>query len=781
MEFLKINHRNNFLISEVPIINPFSRRYNTWWKLNKKRCIEGFWSIDDKNIDINVANEKLIFPKSDKWRYMPPSVYFYTNFGNILRNKKGTTSGAKQLMRPNLDDIEWEFGYNWAEARGFSGFEFDNNYSCNKFLLEPISDEALTNRCLDENGNIITILYNNFFKLDGSRKEYTPVRTYIRQLFNKQLGRPVYGNIPKNLMILGTRDGGKSYLVANQGIAHELLFDGLRYYDSSTLEENLPIAEIVVGAAISDKSRDLLNKVKYTMDNLPGAWKKGTSQEIPCPFFKHMGGSIAANKEWKNEFQIKQGGDWKKFTGSFVKHRVFTTENPEAAAGGRPGTIVLEEVGLVGNLLSIHASNDAAQNDAGEKFGSSLYIGTSGNMEKILEPETIFNDPGVYDFLEFDNIWENTGKKIAWFIPATHMSRKFKDKNGNTKIGEANTFFLKRRENKKKGASSKGLDGELMNYPLKPSEMFLNKTNNKFPVADIKIRIRDLSSPNNNELKYSLKGLYTINSEGAIVFEQDKHARPIYDYPLKKSTTYDIAGCVEIFEPPIKNEENKVPGGIYIAGLDPVNDDGNNDINRSLQSFYLLNLLTDRIVLEYSGRTKFAKHYYEQVRRILIDYNATLLYENQKSGIYTYFDQKNCLYLLEDTPAALRDIDIQRGSFTGNRSKGVYATDKINFWGQQQLLPNYLESKAYSTETDLTNLQIFKSMAGLKEMIYYNGNKINTDRISSLGILMIARELKLKVKVNLKKKVKKITNDPFFSRSSISHNNSMRSLMSFND
>ena len=1136
MEFVKIHNRNNFLLSEIPIINPFSRRYNIWWKLNKKRCIEGLWSIDDKNTKIDLVDEKLIFPKSDKWRYIPPTVYFYVNFGNILRNKKGTTSGAKRLMRPNLDDIEWEFGYNWIEARGFSGFEFDDMYSCNTFLLENITDDALINRCLDEKGEAIPILYNNFFKKDGSRKEYIPCKKYIRQLFNKNLGRPVYGNVPKNLMILGTRDGGKdlfedqtvryqngekikikyvqigdkiygsdgklttvltkdcyndqiqyevefldnrkiicggghlwevtkvgnknckvvetkemfkkfiysrkdnkgvtyiykvkqtnpidynekdlpihpyilgallgdgtmttltpkiacndleilekfksilgskysfkydtstnnnytisynintqrflndnplkkaifennlnvkgeakyipelyktasieqrlelvkglmdtdgssnkegsseftnkskklidglaevlrslgikcqigidnrtgqegnikghkyirgvyyrlyinttvpifhvkrklenqlkkkykkahdftviknikklnvmpsvcigvdakdncfltdnyvvthnSYLVANQGIAHELLFDGLRYYDNEGLKENLPIAEIVVGAAISDKSRDLLNKVKYTLDNLPGAWKKGTSYEIPCPLFKHMGGSISPNKDWRNEYQIKRGGDWKKFTGSFIKHRIFTTENPEAAAGGRPGTIVLEEVGLISNLLTIQGSNEAAQNDGGEKFGSSLYIGTAGNMEKILEPETIFNEPAGYDFLEFDDVWENTGKKICWFIPATHMSRKFKDKNGNTKIGEATKFFLERRKKKKKGVSSKALDSEMMNYPMKPSEMFLNKTNNKFPIADVKIRIRDLSSPNNNELKYSLKGLYGINSDGKVNFEQDKKARPIYDYPLNKSNTVSMEGCIQIFEPPIKNESNEVPNGIYIAGLDPINEDGNDDIHRSLQSFYLMNLLTDRIVVEYTGRTKFAKDFYEQIRRILIDYNATLLYENQKKGIYTYFDQKNCLYLLEDTPIALRDIEAQRGSFTGNKSKGVYATPKINFWGQQELLPNYLESKAYNTENNITNLQIFKSIAGLKEMVRYNGNKINTDRISSLGILMIARELKLKTKVNLKKKKKRIVNDSFFNRFNSSNINNMGNQMRSND
>lgn len=771
MQFLRINNRDNFLLSEVPIINPYSRRYTKWWKEQKSRCIEGFWSVDDKSVKVNVDDIEPTFPKSSNWRWIPPTAYFYVNFGTILRNKKGATSGAKVFMRPSLDDVEWEFAYNWMEARGFSGFEFDEKYSCNRFLegqmiegkVVHYTDEELIDRCLDENDEVIPLLYNNFFKKDGTRKEFIHCRKYIRELKDNSLGRPIYGNIPQNLMLLGTRDGGKSYLVANQGIAHELIFDGARYYDKSdpTVKS---VAELVVGAAISDKSKDLLKKVKYTVDHLPGVWKKGTPEEVPCPFYKHMSGNFLANKEWVHSYKKIIGNDWKDAgTGSMIKHRVFTTENPEAAAGGRPGTIVLEEVGLVGNLLAIHGSNDAAQNDGGEKFGSTLYIGTAGNMEKILEPEIVFNAPNEFDFVEFDNIWEETGQKICWFIPATHMARRFKDNQGNTKIAEATTHFEKRRERKKGGASNKSIDTELMNYPMKPSEMFLNKTNNKFPIADVKIRIRDLCSNNNDEIKLTFKGFYSLDKDGNVKFERDTKAHPIREYPLKKDNVGGLEGCIEMFEPPIKNNEGFVPAGIYGAALDPVDDDGNDDISQSLQSFYIMNLLTDRIVLEYTARTKFAKNFYEQARRALIDYNCTLLYENQKKGLYNHFDQKNSLYLLEDTPQALKDAESQKGNFTGNRSKGVYNTDKLKYWGEQELLPNYLDSQAYGAEKGVTNLQIFKSLGALREMTYYNG-KVNTDRISSLGILMIVRELKLKHKIEVKKKKRKLSSDDFWNR-----------------
>jgi len=766
MEFLKIENRQNFLLGKVPVYNPFSRTYIPWWAEQKKRCIEGFWSIDSQECSVDIKDIEPEFPeKSDNWRWIPPNTYFYVNFGTILRNKRGTTSGAKLPMRPSLDDVEWEFGYNWLEARGFSGFEYDTEFSCNRFLLNKnLSDNDLVERCKDENGEIIPILYNNFFKADGSRKIFIPARDYIRNKYSKPMGRPVYGNIPKNMMILGTRDGGKSYLVANQGIAHELLFDGMRYYNKGK-ENSVPKAEIVVGAAISDKSRDLLEKVKLTLNNMPGVWNKGASDEFPTAFFKHMSGSTKANEEWKHSYKKKIAGNWEDVgTGSLIKHRVFTTENPEAAAGGRPGTIVLEEVGLVPNLIAIHSSNDAAQNDGGEKFGSTLYIGTAGNMEKIIEAEEVFNSPETYDFLEFENIWEEENHSIAWFIPATHMSRRFKDDQGNTKVKEAENHYLARREKKSKGQSKKALEGEMLNYPLKPSEMFMAKDLNKFPTTDIKIRIRDLLSPNNDELRNTYKGYMGLNQDGTVFLEESKSSTPIREYPIRdKSTKLD--GCIEIFSLPVRDGEGKVLPNIYGASLDPVDDDDNDKISASLQSTFVINFLTGEIVAEYTGRTKNVKDYYEQVRRLLLFYNAKILYENQKKGFYTYLDQKNSLYLLEDTPTALRDKQMVKNIGSGNKSKGVFANAEINFWGQQQLLPNYLDKPAYGEE-EVTVLQKFKSVGALREMLYYDGTKkVNTDRISSLGLLMIYKELKFKHTVgNRKKKIKKLSEDPFFNR-----------------
>lgn len=763
MEFLRINNRKNFIIKEIPIYNPASRKYLNFWREQYKRCINGFWSIDDADIELDITTEDPEYPtKSDAWRFMPPGCYFYANFGTILMNKGGATSGAKIPARPSLDDVEWEFNYNWIEARGFSGFEFDNEYSCNRFLLDGHSDDELIQLCLDKDNNVNELMKSNFFKKNGDRKTYIPVRDYIRQLFSKNMGRPIYGNIPRNMSLLGTRDGGKSWLSAGCVIAHEIIFDGQRLFNKN---EELPLAEVVVGSGISDKSRDLLKKTVFIMENLPGKYNKGSKNEIPCPFYKTMTGSIGANKDYQNIYKKKIGGEMKDAgSGAIIKHRVFTTENPEAAAGGRPGTIVVEEQGLLANLVAVHGGNVAAQNDGGIKFGSSLYIGTAGNVEKIRDAEVIFNNPHSFDMLEFDNIWEPEHKdKIGWFIPAPYMSRRFKDENGNTKIKEAYAHFEKQRLKASRSASRRVLDIEKMNYPLLPSEMFVNAEQNIFPTTDIKHHYANIVSNKKKYLDVSYKVEFILTEDGRVDIK-NVNKEPIRDYPLikKQGEDLDISGVVEIFQMPQKADDGTVPSNIYIAGYDPVDDDDNTDIQRSLQSFWIMNRLTGEFVLEYTGRTQLASTFYEQCRRALIFYNARCNYENNKKGFYAHMHNKASSYLLVETPDILMQKDMQKSRGIGNKSLGTNANIDVISFGLELIL-QWLTEQAYGMPDGVMNLHTIKSPALLKEFMSFKPDD-NFDRISALIMLFILREEKRRIVIKHKKKSKTTLDDDFFKK-----------------
>ena len=122
----------------------------------------------------------------------------------------------------------------------------------------------------------------------GVRKTYVPARTYMRQPHATSLGSPLFENEKKNLMLLGSRDLGKSYAVGVGMVGHMFLFDGATSYEES--KKHHSPAEVLVGASISDKSRDLLKKTKDSFDFLPGK-KTVSGRTYPAPFSKQYSGS----------------------------------------------------------------------------------------------------------------------------------------------------------------------------------------------------------------------------------------------------------------------------------------------------------------------------------------------------------------------------------------------------------------------------------------------------------------------------------------------------------
>ena len=728
-----INNRDAFLLKDIPQYHPDSSNYLVFWREQKKRCIEGFWAQDTKDLE-----------DKGSWRYMPPQLYFYANFGTILHKPAGAPRTApRQKVRPNLDDIDWEFFYAWLIARGFSGFDGDEEFTCSRDVL-----------VYEQDGLDYDIPASAYTK-NGKLKTYIDAKEYLLKVHNKALGKPLYDNTALNLMVLGTRGGGKSYWMSQGCALHEVLFDGLKYYEPSV--KITSTAEVCVGSAIAAKSSEMLQKTQMGMDNLPGIWKKGTSEEVPAPFYRKMSGTLTPNNvknPWKFEYEKKINGEWKKVgSGSNIKHVVYTIENPEAAAGGRYSVSIIEEVGLTNNLLVIHGSNDATMRIE-HKFGSGLYGGTGGNLEKIVESEIIFRDPDGYDMVSFDDTWENSGK-IGLFIPAHRGDRKYKDENGNTKVEEALREYEGRREKKRKAKSSSALELEQMNYPLKPSEIFLNKAVNKFSVKDARAALSELVS--GGMLDDSYKGHFTLTDDGVSwVTTTDM---PIREFPII-NTSANLEGCVEMFKKPVKDANGSIPRGRFLASLDPIDDDDNQDVTRSLQSFWIMDSWTDELVLEYTARTRFTKEFYEQCRRALIYYNADLLYENQKKGIYQYFETKNAVFMLADTPKYLKEMDLQKINTVGNRSKGIYMSDALKPYALE-LFVAWTDSKIPNSER--TRMYSIKSQALLKEIIFHHRGK-NSDRISSLIVLMVYRESLVKYLESTNESVKLQSDDPFFDK-----------------
>ena len=199
---------------------------------------------------------------------------------------------------------------------------------------------------------------------------------------------------------------------------------------------------------------------------------------------------------------------------------------------------------------------------------------------------------------------------------------------------------------------------------------------------------------------------------------------------------------------------------------DNIIDDHDESFTNSLGSTFIFKRVkageawNDVIVAEYSGRPNTAEDYYENVRKLLTMYNARLLFENERKGIYPYFTNKHCDYLLADQPdkvisEVFKDSKVQR-------RKGCHMTKQIRRYGEG-LIKEWLEEEY---EPGHPNLERIYSEPLLEELIMDDGVR-NVDRVIALCMTMIYREELYQVKVaksNEENKQVELFEMPLFSQ-----------------
>ena len=674
-----LKNTNDFVLKEIPTVSPLSREYRKFWKQQFDYCRNGYWS---------------------NGKYMPGHLYFYINFWYIELNKE-KHSKHKTLGKPLLRDVEWEVGYSWMEARGFSRF----------------SNQSET-----------------------IRFEKTP-KEILNTTYEEPQGHPLYENEARNLMVIASRGVGKSFWAAGMVVAHEFLF-----FSNS---------EVVVGAGDSKYSSRLLNKVKLGLANLPGAVKVG-DRMYPSPFHKRFSGRWETGGQGIEAFYKKKvGGTWvTRGSGSKIKHVTFQ-DNHTAANGTRPSVMVMEEVGMFPNLIQAHNSSKECMMNGSVKFGSGFYLGTGGDMESgTIGAQKMFYDPSSYDMVAFDDHWEYKGN-ICLFLPAYKGLNDYKDAEGNTDIVSAKEYLTSTRDRLKKSKDKRVLNQELQYRPLVPSEAFLMDTSNIFPVAALKERLSKIeATPILRDASYVGELFWTEN--GQVSWKPSVDVRQIEDFPL--TDTENAEGCIAIWEHPVINP----PYGLYIAGTDPYDHDKSN--TGSLGStiiykrFNTIDASYEWPVAEYTGRPKTAKDYYENVRKLLAYYNATCLYENEKKGMFQYFETKQCTHYLLNQPQKIKDIIKDS---TVDRGKGMHMTTGLKDYGEM-LIRDWLLDEFIPGQPNINKLM---SIALLKELISYN-DEGNFDRVMAFMMVMYHRDELHRIKVTAaeERKVDKFWTKPLFQR-----------------
>lgn len=213
---------------------------------------------------------------------------------------------------------------------------------------------------------------------------------------------------------------------------------------------------------------------------------------------------------------------------------------------------------------------------------------------------------------------------------------------------------------------------------------------------------------------------------------------------------------------------------------DPYDDDMSNTL--SLGSIYILDLYTDDIVFEYTGRPQFADDFYEICRRALLMYNARCNYENNKKGLFSYFSHNHCLHLLTDTLEFLKDKNMVKEGLYGNKVKGTNTNAYIKAYARRLtrdwLLKPVVTQQIVVDEDGVTQQQsgsipnLYRSpyRALLQELAQWNDNN-NFDRHDALGMLMLLRENELMLMGNKDKEASKEIDEDYSGFDSFFVNN----------
>ena len=1055
-----------FIIKNHPTLHPDTNDYIEYWEEQEKRCIEGFWGLD-KNKETNEGG----------WRFCPPQLYYYVNFCVI--EDEDEEANSTKVINPMLRDIEWIFFYNWLICRGFSGYEGDKNFTCNSLIKKLESGELLSTK-----DKLRLQLAKHIHKEDGTYKKYVEPREYLYKTQSEPLGRPLYGNVAKNMMALTSRRQGKSFWLMGL-ISHTFNFHGAIRFDSTYFNmEKGP--EIVVGSVLG-KSADMLKKFLFNQEyqkNNYGAWGENDAF-TPGWFYLNTQGSLTISNSkspYRNEFDYVEGGIWKKGgKGTKIIHVTYQ-DNPEASVGTGPIMSVIEEIGLVSNLLDVHKcyaegtkvrmynttlknvedvqigdlimGNDgnvrtvkniysgidqlytikqrgsisytvnskhdvvyyqrinypsdgykintaediynfsktrkkglyglksniipfskkellldpyylglfigdgiardgaivaninentinmirwiknyfkslnlsttisgckktptfypsinntnskknyikrylkhynilnkkeipedylkSSEKDRLEllagiidtdgtycnrksgrnfviyvggreklvdqikflsnslgfktsscnvirnkkhhllgthitisgdihkiptktkhkqaeinshqcsymqglkieksnigkyygfeleenpyflgedntilsnsnettfirknKTGSALYVGTAGNIEKIIEPKIIFEDPTTYDMLEFPDLWENRKKPIGFFLPAYYTDNSFRDVNGNQDIEAAYEEEMHQRKIRAGADNSLALDGWMMSRPLVPSEMFLSSTANVFPTALLRDRLTEVEVKKIFEV-VSFKGtLEWVKNKTSVLFKPDinNKLRPILSTNLDQYKG-NIKGAIVCYEYP----ENDIPNptkrsSLYKVVYDPIKDDGE---GTSLASIIVYKGVSDNwatgvvddIVCEYIGRTDLVEEIHDIALKIATFYNAKIMVETNIPDFIRYCRRENKLNMLAGKPIEAISKAVKN---PGKKyDVGIDMSSSQLHTHAEQLIRQWLLSpwKTNSDGIQLLNLHKLKSPRILLELIQYE-RKINSDHVSSLKLLML--------------------------------------------
>lgn len=483
---------------------------------------------------------------------------------------------------------------------------------------------------------------------------------------------------------------------------------------------------------LSDSKDGTLSKFKPALNFI---W---ANTPFPHLTLKNSPNEMTWQMGYKDEYNIERG--------SLNQVMAVSAKDDSAKLRGKRGWILFEEMGAFKGLLTLYDTTRRSVEDGDYTFACMYLVGTANDDESdFSSAKTLLYGTEGYNIYSLPNVFDKRGqgKSTFGYFFAAYINRAgCYNHDGVSDVVKALFEILMARYKAKYGTDPKSVLRVIAEDPITPAEAIIKVKAAYFPISQLNERALQLDSdPKAYNDVYI--GELVQNQEGKVVF------RPTDDEPIRKwGVANDTPGAIEIYEMPENNHNGEVYSGRYIIGHDPVDNDSAE--SSSLSSTFVFDLLTDKIVAEFTGRKAFADDNYEIVRKLALFYNAKVLFESNKKGIFAYFQTRGCTHLLAETPEYLREKQLVKYSNFGSNKYGVNASAAINSYADSLLRDWMLKPQVIVVEDEEGNehqetlpmLYFIRNRALIDEAVNYSP-EVNVDRIRAMGMVMLLRQEKI--------------------------------------